>query len=289
MIRKPFHTFQVSNFFWGIPALLWQVCFFYMPLSFLVATSFIEYIPELHTSHFTFLHYKSLFQWVYLKIFFRSLMLACTTVAVTLCIAYPVAYYLVVKVRRWNTLFFSLLMLPFWTNFLLLVYAWYFLLENDGLLNTILFKLGIISEPLHCMNTQGALLCGMLYCYLPFMLLPLYSSFERLDKRLLEASKDLGATPWQTMINITVPLMMGGIRTGALLVFIPSFGEFVIPGLLGGDKSMYIGTTITHYFLGVRDVSQGSAFTCGATLVLVFFLVVAYILYSIFKRKKTHA
>lgn len=287
MIKKS--TFQGSNFFWGIPALLWQVCFFYMPLSFLLATSFIEYVPELHAFHFTWIHYKNLFQWVYLKIILRSLFLACTTVAVTLCIGYPVAYYLVVKVRRWSTLFFALLMLPFWTNFLLLVYAWYFLLENDGLINTILLKLGIVSAPIHMMNTTGALICGMFYCYLPFMLLPLYSSFERLDRRLLEASKDLGATSWETMRNITIPLMMGGIRTGALLVFIPSFGEFVIPALLGGDKSMYIGTTITHYFLAVRDVSSGSAFTCGATLVLVMLLGIAYIVYSIFIRKKNHA
>lgn len=287
MIRKS--TFQGSNFFWGIPALLWQVCFFYMPLSFLLATSFIEYVPELHTFHFTWIHYQNLFQWVYLKIILRSLFLACTTVVVTLCIAYPVAYYLVVKVRRWSTLFFALLMLPFWTNFLLLVYAWYFLLENDGLINTILLKLGIVSAPIHMMNTTGALICGMFYCYLPFMLLPLYSSFERLDRRLLEASKDLGATPWETMRNITIPLMMGGIKTGALLVFIPSFGEFVIPALLGGDKSMYIGTTITHYFLAVRDASSGSAFTCGATLVLVMLLGIAYIVYSIFIRKKSHA
>lgn len=283
------NAFQGSTFFWGIPALLWQICFFYMPLSILVAASFVEYVPELHTFHFTLAHYHNLFQWVYLKIILRSLLLACTTVAVTLCIAYPVAYYLVVKLRRWSTLFFALLMLPFWTNFLLLVYAWYFLLENDGLLNTIFLKLGIINAPLHMMNTQGALICGMFYCYLPFMLLPLYSTFERLDTRLLEASKDLGANSWQTMWNITIPLMMGGIRTGALLVFIPSFGEFVIPALLGGDKSMYIGTTITHYFLGIRDVSAGSAFTCGATIILVTFLFVAILAYNIFTRKKKHA
>ena len=287
MIKKS--TFQGSNFFWGIPALLWQFCFFYMPLSFLLVTSFIEYIPELHTFHFTWIHYTNLLQWVYLKIILRSLLLACITVAVTLCIGYPVAYYLVVKMRRWSTLFFALLMLPFWTNFLLLVYAWYFLLENDGLINTILLKLGIISNSIHMMNTPGALICGMFYCYLPFMLLPLYSSFERLDRRLLEASKDLGATPWETMRNITIPLMMGGIKTGALLVFIPSFGEFVIPALLGGDKSMYIGTTITHYFLAVRDVSSGAAFTWGATLFLVVLLGFAYIVYNIFTRKRNHA
>lgn len=287
-MKKLQKTFQGSNFFWGIPALLWQICFFYVPLSFLFAASFIKYVPEHHIFHFTLVHYKNLFQWVYVKIVLRSLLLACSTVIATLCIAYPVAYYLVVKVRRWSTLFFALLMLPFWTNFLLLVYAWYFLLENDGLTNTILMQLGIISAPIHMMNTTGALVCGMFYCYLPFMLLPLYSSFERLDTRLLDASKDLGANSWKTMKNITIPLMMGGIRTGALLVFIPSFGEFVIPALLGGDKSMFIGTTITHYFLAVRDVSSGSAFTCGATLLLILFISIVYMVYNFFVRKKDH-
>lgn len=285
---KNSNTFQGTSFFWGIPALLWQICFFYMPLSCLLATSFIEYSPEFHTFHFTLVHFKNLCDWMYLKIMMRSLMLACTTVAVTLCIAYPVAYYLVIKVRKWSTLFFALLMLPFWTNLLLLVYAWYFLLENEGLLNTILLKLGIISAPLHCMNTQGAVLCGMFYCYLPFMLLPLYSAFERLDPRLLEASKDLGATSWQTMRNITLPLISPGIKTGALLVFIPSFGEFVIPALLGGDKLMYIGTTITHYFLAIRDVATGSAFTCAATFIVLLFFVSLNLLYAIFVRRKKH-
>jgi len=257
------------SFFWGIPALVWQVLFFYVPLSFLISTSFVKYSQDLESSRVTFEYYLDLFRPVYGYIIGRSILLALTTVVVCFCIAYPVAYFLVLRTQRWKTLSFSLLVLPFWTNFLLLVYSWYFLLENDGLLNTLLLKIGLISSPLHIMNTKIAVYCGMFYCYLPFMLLPLYSTFTRLNPKLIEASQDLGATYWQTFFRITFPLTIPGIQTGALLVFVPAFGEFVIPALLGGDKNMYIGSVISHYFLTVRKVGLGSAFTCLCALILV--------------------
>lgn len=257
------------SFFWGIPAFVWQVVFFYLPLTFLLATSFVRYSEQIDQAQFTLMHYASLFKSVYITIFLRSLLAASLTVVVTLLIAYPVAYYLVMRVRRWRMVFFALLVLPFWTNFLLLVYSWYFLLENDGIINNFLKMIGLINEPIALMNSPIALYCGMFYCYLPFMLLPLYSTFDRLSKQLLEASQDLGANPTQTFWRITLPLTMSGIQTGAMLVFIPAFGEFVIPALLGGDKNMYVGSVITHYFLTIRDVSLGSAFTCSSVVLLV--------------------
>ncbi|NBQ17205.1 ABC transporter permease [bacterium] len=257
------------SFFWGIPAFVWQVVFFYLPLTFLLATSFVRYSEQIDQAQFTLMHYASLFKSVYITIFLRSLLAATSTVIVTLLIAYPVAYYLVLRMRRWRMVFFALLVLPFWTNFLLLVYSWYFLLENDGIINNFLKMIGLINEPIALMNSPIALYCGMFYCYLPFMLLPLYSTFDRLSKQLLEASQDLGANPTQTFWRITLPLTMSGIQTGAMLVFIPAFGEFVIPALLGGDKNMYVGSVITHYFLTIRDVSLGSAFTCSSVVILV--------------------
>src|SRR3989338_8496331 len=258
-----------SSFFWGIIGSIWQFLFFYIPLSFLVAVSFICYNPAFKTSYFSLMHYAKLFKPVYAHIMFRSLCLATTAVLATLCIAYPVAYYLAIKVRRFRTFWFALVIIPFWTNFLLLVYSWYFLFENEGLINNILIKLGLISTPLHLINSTFAVYVGIIYGYLPFMLLPLYSAFEAFDVRLLEASADLGASYFQTFKNIIVPLTMPGIKTGALLVFVPVFGEFVIPEILGGDKTMYVGSVITHYFLTIRDVSLGSAFTCLSALVLV--------------------
>ncbi len=257
------------SFFWGIPAFIWQVVFFYLPLVFLIATSFITHSSNLDQAQLTFSHYFSLFKPVYITIFLRSLFAATSAVIVSFLIAYPVAYYLVLRMRKWRMVFFALLVLPFWTNFLLLVYSWYFLLENDGIINTLLMTLGFINEPLPLMNSPLALYCGMFYCYLPFMLLPLYSAFDRLSHQLLEASQDLGASPLQTFLRITFPLTVSGIQTGAMLVFIPAFGEFVIPALLGGDKNMYIGSVITHYFLTIRDVSLGSAFTCTSLLFLL--------------------
>jgi len=268
------------SFFWGIPAFIWQTVFFYLPLTFLVAASFITHSEGIDQAQLTFAHYFSLFKPVYITIFLRSLTAATACVIVTFLIAYPVAYYLVLKMRKWRMFFFGLLVIPFWTNFLLLVYSWYFLLENDGIINAFLIKLGLIETPLPLMNSSIALYCGMFYCYLPFMLLPLYSAFDRLSAQLLEASQDLGASPAQTFWRITFPLTIPGIQTGAMLVFIPAFGEFVIPALLGGDKNMYIGSVITHYFLTIRDVSLGSAFTCTSVL---FLLAVIGIMISVIR------
>lgn len=277
-----------NSFFWGVIALVWQALFFYLPLSFLLTTSFVKYLPSTNSSYFTFDHYLALFRPVYGYIIARSLLAASCTVLVSLAIAYPVAYYLALKVTKWRTVLFALLILPFWTNFLLLVYSWYFLLENDGLLNTLLLKMGLISVPLHLMNTTFAVYFGMFYCYLPFMLLPLYTSLEKLDPRLLEASADLGATYWQTFRNIIIPLTAPGIKTGSVLVFVPAFGEFVIPALLGGDKNMYVGSVITHYFLTIRNVPLGSAFTCVAALVLVSFLMCVLKIIKWVGRKESH-
>jgi spermidine/putrescine transport system permease protein len=263
--------------------------FFYIPFFFLIVTSFIKHDAATESFRFTLEHYRTLCNSIYLKIIFRSFFLASTTVVICLLIAYPVAYYLAVKVKRWKSFCFALLVLPFWTNFLLLVYAWYFLLENDGLVNSLLLWAGFITEPIAMMNTKIAVHCGMFYCYLPFMILPLYSAFERLDLKLLEASSDLGATDLQTFFKITVPLTLSGIQTGALLVFIPSFGDFVVPALLGGDKDLYIGSVITHYFLTVRNVAMGSAFTCLATVLLVLMLLCMFVIHSLISRDSNNA
>ncbi|MCF7900109.1 ABC transporter permease [Candidatus Babeliales bacterium] len=281
------HTIFLENsFFWGLPAFLWQALFFYVPLAFLIAASFIKQADAVNSAHFTLEHYRALWQPIYISILLRSFLFASATVILCLIIAYPVAYHLALRVKKYKTVWFALLVLPFWTNFLLLVYAWYFLLENDGIINAMLLGLGLISTPLHLMNTPFATFCGMLYCYLPFMLLPLYSNFERIDDRLLEASYDLGGDYFQTFKRITLPLTLPGIQTGALLVFIPSFGEFVIPALLGGDKTMYVGSVITHYFLTIRNTSLGSAFTLMSTLVLISGIFIAFIIAAIIKMRK---
>jgi spermidine/putrescine transport system permease protein len=286
MGQRKHKVFLEDSFFWGFPAFLWQILFFYVPLAFLLAASFIKRSDTINTARFTLEHYRALWEPVYVTILMRSFLFAAATVILCLIIAYPVAYYLALRVKKYKNMWFALLVLPFWTNFLLLVYAWYFLLENDGLVNRFLLKIGIISAPLHLMNTPIATFCGMLYCYLPFMILPLYSNFERLDARLIEASYDLGGNYFQTFKRITLPLTLSGIQTGSLLVFIPAFGEFVIPALLGGDKTMYVGSVITHYFLTIRNTSLGSAFTMMSTLVLISGIFIVFLISVLIRMRK---
>lgn len=257
----------------SLPAVLWQLLFMVAPVAIIVYFSFTdghEWWP------FTFKHYIHNIRWTTFRIIGRSLFFALTTASTCLLLAYPVAYYLAFHVRRLRGFLLFLLTLPFWINFLVQVYAWYFLLEYKGLINILLLKLGLIKEPLLLVNSLAAIYVVMVYCYIPFMIMPLYSTLEKIDKRLLEASADLGATPWQTFRRITIPLSLPGIRTGFLLVLIPAFGEFVIPSLLGGSKNMFVGSLVSYYFLVARNNAAGAAFTCLSGLALIMVILLLY-------------
>lgn len=193
-------------------------------------------------------------------------------------VGYPVAHFVSFSAGKFKNFCLFLLILPFWTNFLLHLYAWFFVLERSGFLNNILLSLGLITHPLHLLNSIWTVVAIMLYCYLPFMVLPIYSALERFDRNLLEASADLGATPWQTWRRIVFPLSFTGIQSGFFLVFIPSFGEFVIPGLLGGEKYLFVGTVISQYILGNRTLSLGAAFTVLSCASVLLFIGLIYII-----------
>ena len=158
----------------------------------------------------------------------------------------------------------------------MLAYAWFFVLDKYGLVNNALVSIGLISEPLTLLNTPFSVYLVMVYCFLPFMVLPVYSILEKLDQRLIEASYDLGATWKETFIRIIFPLSLSGIKTGVFLVFVQSFGEFVIPELLGGGKQFYVGTLISHYFLVSRNPFAGAAFTCFSAIFLIVFVGLLY-------------
>lgn len=258
---------QQIPFFMSMPALLWQTLFLYIPLIAIIVISFVHIINGI--LFFTLSHYVQLLDIVYLKIIARSTMLALVTASMCLLLAYPVVYFLVFRTSKFKNIFLFFLILPFWTSLLVQAYAWFFVLEKYGLVNTILSQLGLIAEPLHILNTQFSTYLVMVYCYLPYMILPLYSTMEKLDRKLIEASLDLGASPLQTLLRVTLPLSLPGIKTGFFLVFVPSFGEFVIPVLMGGGKRFYIGSLIEHYFLVARDLYAGAAFTCLSGLVLL--------------------
>ncbi len=272
-----------KRFFLASPALLWQVLFFYVPIVFIVVVSILKRLDFSFLNNITLAHYSSLLNPMYYKILFRSVRLAFFNSLFCFFIAYPVAYFLAFRVRHLRSLLLFLLTLPFWANFLVQVYAWFAVLERGGFLNTVLLRIGIISEPLHILNTPFAIYLVMLFCYLPFMIMPIYSSLEKIDKDVFEASFDLGATTWQTLRKVIMPLSSSGIRTGFFLVFIPSFGEFVVPALLGGGKQMYFGSLISYFFLETRNVSLGAAFTClGGSVLIVSVILLYFVLKKVF-------
>lgn len=271
-----------SHFFIAVPALVWQILFFYVPLTLILVMSVVVSGEGFYGMSFA--QYGRFFDYMYLKIIVRSLSLALGNALLCLVLGYPVAYYLARIARKWKSILLFFLALPFWTSFLLQVYAWFFILEKHGIINSILLKLGIISQSLPLLNNLFAVYIVMLYCYIPFMIMPIYATLEKLDNRLLEASADLGAGVWQTFSRVTLPLSLPGVRTGFFLVFIPSFGEFVIPMLMGGGKTLYVGTLISHFFLVVRNAPLGAAFTSLSGVTLVMASVIVYLILYRFMR-----
>ncbi|MDM5177223.1 ABC transporter permease subunit [Massilia sp. DJPM01] len=205
----------------------------------------------------------------YLWTFLRSLAYAGVTMVLCLVTGYPFAWFMARAKPAHRPVLLMMVMLPFWTSFLLRIYAWKGILANQGLLNNLLMWLGVITEPLKMMNTPFALVLGMYYAYLPFMILPLYSNLVKMDVRFLEAAADLGATPWQAFWRVTVPLSKSGIIAGAMLVFIPGVGEFVIPELLGGPETLLIGRLMWDEFFVNTDWPRASALAVVAILLIL--------------------
>jgi spermidine/putrescine transport system permease protein len=274
MKRLPTVFTREVAFMLSLPAVLWQLLFMIAPAAIIIYFS----VAGTGIWPVTFYHYFEHIRFATVRIIGRSLFFAISTASTCLLLAYPLSYYLAFYVHRFRGILLFLLTLPFWVNFLVQVYSWYFLLEYKGLINMILLKFGIINEPLLLTNTLFAIYIVMVYCYLPFMVMPLYSALEKIDKRLLEASADLGATPWQTFVRVTLPLSFSGIKTGFLLVLIPAFGEFVIPSLLGGSKYMFVGSLVSYYFIVARDNAAGAAFTCLSALALFLAIVFLYLI-----------
>lgn len=206
---------------------------------------------------------------LYLTAYLSSVKYAAITTVLCLAIGYPFAYFLARSKPEHRPALLMLVMLPFWTSFLLRVYAWKILLADDGVFNQVFGSLGLQSEPLKMMFTPFSLTLGMVYTYLPFMVLPLYATLVKMDIRLLEAARDLGASPWVAFWKITVPLSMNGIIAGALLVFIPCVGEFVIPELLGGPQTLMIGRVLWDEFFSNNDWPLASSVAIAMILLII--------------------
>lgn len=213
---------------------------------------------------------------LYFETYLSSLKFAALTTMWCLVLGYPFAYFMARSPVHLRPMLMMLVMLPFWTSFLLRIYAWKTLLISNGLVNNALMALGVIDAPLQMMNTPFSLTIGMVYAYLPFMILPLYANLVKLDVRLLEASADLGASPWKTFWLITVPLSKRGIIAGSLLVFIPAVGEYVIPELLGGPETLMIGRVLWDEFFSNNDWPMASA----VTIVMILLILVPMAIFN---------
>jgi len=210
---------------------------------------------------------------LYLAAFLNSLWIALVCTILCLLIGYPMAYAIATAPERWRMPLLMLIVLPFWTSFLIRVYAWIGILKPNGLLNNYLMALGLIDEPLVILHTQLAIYIGIVYSYLPFMILPLYANLARMDHTLLEAAADLGCRPAQAFLRVTLPLSMPGIIAGSMLVFIPAVGEFVIPDLLGGPQSLMVGRMLWTEFFNNKDWPLASALA----IVLLLLLVIPFV------------
>jgi putrescine transport system permease protein len=213
---------------------------------------------------------------LYLRAYANSLRIAAVATLLTLAVGLPMAYGLAKAPDRWRLALVMLVILPFWTSFLIRVYAWIGILKNEGLLNALLLAVGIIDQPLTILNTNAAVYIGIVYSYLPFMVLPIYASFDKMDASLVEAAVDLGCRPIKAFWLITAPIARPGIIAGCLLVFIPAVGEFVIPDLLGGSETLMIGRTLWLEFFNNRDWPLASA----VAVLLLIGLVVPIVLFE---------
>ncbi len=279
----------------GIP-FIWLLLFFLLPFALVLKISFssamiaippyqpvFSYIDEifsvvLNLGNYIFLASDSL----YVSAYIGSLKIALISTLFCLLLGYPMAYAMARAPLQWQLVLLLLIMLPSWTSFLIRVYAWMGILSNQGLLNNFLLWLGGINEPLRMMNTNFAVVIGIVYAYLPFMILPLYANLVKMDASLLEAASDLGSRKINTFWRVTLPLSKGGIIAGSMLVFIPAVGEFVIPELLGGPDTLMIGKVLWEEFFNNRDWPVASALA----VIMLALLIIPIILFHRYQSKE---
>lgn len=275
--------------FWGLlPALAIIGVFMVIPMgivavySFLKANSYGGVFPEFSVAAYRQFFFELdlddslLFNPAYLYIFGRSILLALVSTLICMTISFPVAYYMARQPENRKNILVMLVTIPFWTNLLIRTYCWILILRDNGVINNTLLGLGILNEPIPMLYTNFAILVGLVYTFLPFMILPMYSTLEKLDVKLFEAAHDLYATRWQLLRRVVIPLSMPGIVAGFVLVFIPALGAFVAPDLLGGGKNLMIGSLIQLQFSSSRNWPFGAA----ASLILLALVLISLMLYA---------
>lgn len=251
----------------------WLICFALIPSLLLFATSLlVQSDSELIRLQFTVEPYLRLLDENYLRVYFRSFSLASATTICCLILAYPFSFFLAGLTDRYKSIMLLLVIIPFWTSSLIRTYAIVAILKTHGILNTVLLWCGLITEPFQLMYTNTATLVALVYTLLPLMILPLYSNIEKLDFRLIDAARDLGARKHQILFQILIPLTIPGIASGCILVFLPAMTLFYIPDLLGGAKTLLLGNIIQNQFLAARDWPMGAALSVTLTAIMGFLI-----------------
>ncbi|MEI6188265.1 MAG: ABC transporter permease subunit [Alphaproteobacteria bacterium] len=272
----------LNKIFVILPPFLWLILLFFIPFLIIIIVSFSEYADatppynlffdyDINTHKYKFAPDLTNFKFliedpIYLGAYLNSIKIAAISTITTLLIAYPIALGIVRTEKSTQNLLLMLIMVPFWTSLLIRVYSWSIILKTSGLLNNILIYIGFIDTPLQLLNSQFAVILGIVHCYLPFMVLPLYLSIEKINPALIEASLDLGCTPFRSFLHVILPLSIPGIIAGSMLVFIPAVGEFVIPELLGGAQVLTVGKVIWNEFFQNHDWPIAAAITVALTM-----------------------
>ena len=287
-------NFKKQNVWFVFTPYLWLVLFFFVPLAliFKISISVSEWGMPPYRDLFslsengleinsTLGNYLFIFSDpFYIRSYLNSLSLAFTSTLLCLLIGYPIAFYVAKSKTSIRNILLIMLIIPFWSSFLLRVYAWKVLLQGSGIINSFLIHIGLISEPISMLHNHYAVILGVVYTYLPFMILPLYGYLVKFDLNLIDASNDLGAKPLNTFVKVILPLSLPGIVAGSMLVFIPVVGEYIIPEMLGGSDKLYFGKIIWDEFFVNRDWPIASALAMSGIVILVFPIIIFQLMYA---------
>ena len=261
------------GWFWSLPGLIFLTLFAAFPvlsmlfMSILTAGRFGGV-----TTPFTLNNFVRATDSTFLKVIGTSLLISAATAILSLLIGFPTALFISRLSRKWQIILVVAIVMPYWTNFLVRTYAWLVLLNNEGIINKFLERIGLINQPIEMLYTPFAVIVGMTYLYLPLMILPIYAALEKVDKNLIEAAHDLGSSTWKSLKTISIPLAMPGILIGLIFVFVPSMGNFVVPEILGGGKTVMIGNLVRDQFLKARDWPFGATFALILTIILIILI-----------------
>lgn len=278
---------NLSSWLLSLPTLLWLTCFFLIPYLIVTIYSFLS--PDIYDVKFevSLDAYKQIIAGDYLRPFLLSFRLAIYTTLICILLGFPVAYFIARAKEKTKNLLLIFIIIPFWTNLIIRIFSWRIFLAYNGVMNDTLMSIGLISAPLEILRTDLAVIMVMVYVYLPYMILPLYSVLEKLDFTLLQAAMDLGANEVKAFFRITLPLAVEGIFAGTLLVFIPALGAYLIPQLVGSQRSLYIGQVITYKIKNIpRNWPMASALSLTLLMLVAFLLLLMYGLYRRYQKRK---